>query len=140
MPRAKFLDSWDFSFSGIKTDLARRLHRAPATDASRARLAASYQEAIVRVLVDRVMEVAAELGGYPVVVVGGVARNRRLRALLTERAGAVGQPVSFPDPNLCTDNAAMIAAAGAYKLSIVGSDGEAVDAAANLPLTTWNLG
>jgi len=137
MPRAKFLDSWDFSFSGVKTDLSRRVARAPLTDESRARLAASYQEAIARTLVDRVMAVAEELGGYPIVVVGGVARNRRLRELLTARAEAVGLPVRFPDPSLCTDNAAMIAAAGAYKLTLFGDDGEAVDVAANLPLTDW---
>jgi N6-L-threonylcarbamoyladenine synthase len=84
------------------------------------------------------MAVAEELGGYPIVVVGGVARNRRLRELLTPRAEAVGLPVRFPDPSLCTDNAAMVAAAGAYKLTLAGDDGEAVDVAANLPLTSWN--
>jgi N6-L-threonylcarbamoyladenine synthase len=55
------------------------------------------------------------LGGYPIVVVGGVARNNRLRELLTPRAEAVGLPVRFPDPSLCTDNAAMVAAAGHFQ-------------------------
>ena len=137
MPRAKFLDSWDFSFSGVKTDLSRRVAREPLTEESRARLAASYQEAIARALADRVMEVAEELGGYPILVVGGVARNNRLRALLTEKAQSVGLPVRFPDYSLCTDNAAMVAAAGVYKLTIAGEEGEAVDVAASLPLESW---
>ncbi len=137
MPRAKFLNSWDFSFSGVKTELARRAQRGALDEARRAQLAASYQEAIARTLAERVVEVAEELGGYPIVVVGGVARNRRLRALLQERAGAIGLPVRFPDYSLCTDNAAMIAAAGLYKLTLAGPDGEAVDASASLPLQDW---
>lgn len=153
MPRAKFLDSWDFSFSGLKTDLSRRVAReslspppaeqdggfaqSPLTEESRARLAASYQEAIVRTLAERVVEVAEELGGYPILAVGGVARNNRLRTLLTDRAEAIGLPVRFPDHSLCTDNAAMVAAAGAYKLTLVGDDGETVDVAASRPLECW---
>jgi tRNA N6-adenosine threonylcarbamoyltransferase len=137
MPRARFLDSWDFSFSGVKTELARRVARTTLDEETRARLAASYQEAIARALTERVIEAAEELGGYPVVVVGGVARNRRLRALLGERAGAIGLPLVFPDFSLCTDNGAMIAAAGAFKLARSGSEGEAVDASASLPLRDW---
>ena len=137
MPRARFQGSWDFSFSGVKTELARRVAREPHDDETRARLAASYQEAIARTLTERVMEAAEELGGYPVIVVGGVARNRRLHALLTARAEKLGLSVRFPHFSLCTDNAAMIAAAGAYKLSLCQGDGASVDAFANLPLANW---
>ena len=137
-PVARIPGSWDFSFSGVKTELARRVARTPLEDETRRRLAASYQEAIARALAERVMEAAEELGGYPVVIVGGVARNRRLRALVAERAGAIGLPLHFPDVSLCTDNGAMIAAAGAYKLALAGSEGEAVDASASLPLADWN--
>ena len=138
MPRARFLGSWDFSFSGIKTELARRAARGDRQEGDTARLAASYQEAIARTLVERIMAATEELGGYPLVLVGGVARNRRLRELLTARAEAVGVPLRIPDPALCTDNGAMIAAAGAYKLSLSGAEGARVDVSANLPLTDWD--
>jgi N6-L-threonylcarbamoyladenine synthase len=94
MPRARFQGSWDFSFSGIKTELSRRLLREQPDEAARARLAASYQEAIARTLADLIAEAAEELGGYPVVVVGGVARNRRLR---TAGEIAKAQPAAHPD-------------------------------------------
>jgi N6-L-threonylcarbamoyladenine synthase len=137
MPRAHFRDSWDFSFSGIKTELSRRLLREEPDEAARARLAASYQEAIARTLADRVAEAAEEMGGYPIVVVGGVARNRRLRELLAEIARARGLSVRIPEPRLCTDNGAMAAAAGIYKLSRVGDEGAEVDVDDDLPLGNW---
>jgi N6-L-threonylcarbamoyladenine synthase len=137
MPRARFQDSWDFSFSGIKTELSRRLLREEPDEAARARLAASYQEAITGTLADRVAEAAEETGGYPVVVVGGVARNRRLRELLAGIAGARGLTVRLPSPRLCTDNGAMAAAAGVYKLSRVGDEAAAVDVDDDLPLRNW---
>jgi N6-L-threonylcarbamoyladenine synthase len=98
----------DFSFSGLKTALlyATRDLTASELEARRADLAASYQHAIVRALVGRVREAAAELGSSRIAVVGGVAANSELRAALPDAALA---PLE-----LCTDNAAMIASAGRF--------------------------
>jgi N6-L-threonylcarbamoyladenine synthase len=98
----------DFSFSGLKTALlyATRDLDEDELDARRADLAASYQSAIVRALVGRVREAAAQTGADRVAVVGGVAANSELRASLPEAALA---PLE-----LCTDNAAMIASAARY--------------------------
>jgi N6-L-threonylcarbamoyladenine synthase len=98
----------DFSFSGVKTALlyAARELRADELAQRRADLAASYQRAIVRALVERTQAAAEKLGFRRVVVVGGVAANTELRAALP---GAAFAPLP-----LCTDNAAMIASAGRY--------------------------
>ncbi len=117
--------------------MARMVRAGEVTEERRAAVAAAYQESIVRSLTERTLEVAEELGRYPVLVVGGVARNRRLRELLSQRAERLGISVRFPDAKLCTDNAAMVAAAGVYKLSVAGPDGEEVDVDANLPLRDW---
>jgi N6-L-threonylcarbamoyladenine synthase len=98
----------DFSFSGVKTALlyAVRDLDAEELDARRADLAASYQRAIVRALVERAREAAGQLGFERIAVVGGVAANSELRAALPEAKAA---PLE-----LCTDNAAMIASAARY--------------------------
>jgi tRNA N6-adenosine threonylcarbamoyltransferase len=103
-PVAK-LDGLDFSFSGVKTALLYAT-REVDVDARRADLAASYQRAIVRALVERTREAAAQLGAERVAIVGGVAANSELRASLPE---AVAAPLP-----LCTDNAAMIGSAARY--------------------------
>jgi N6-L-threonylcarbamoyladenine synthase len=102
----------DFSFSGLKTALlyATRELSADELDARRADLAASYQRAIIRALVGRVREAAAQLGSSRIAVVGGVAANSELRAALPDAALA-------PLP-LCTDNAAMIASAGRFAATL----------------------
>jgi N6-L-threonylcarbamoyladenine synthase len=98
----------DFSFSGLKTALLYAVRDlGPAElEARRADLAASYQRAIVRALVGRTLEAAAELGAERIAIVGGVAANSELRAALPEAAAA---PLE-----LCTDNAAMIASAARF--------------------------
>jgi N6-L-threonylcarbamoyladenine synthase len=98
----------DFSFSGVKTALlyAVRGMEADELERRRADLAASYQRAIVRALVERTQQAAAELGAPTVAVVGGVAANSELRASLPDA-------VLAPLP-LCTDNAAMIASAARF--------------------------
>ena len=106
--------SLEFSFSGLKTALLYKLRdmEASARTAQAADLAAGYQEAIVRVLVDRAF-VAVQLSGTKALaVVGGVSANSRLRALLTERAAQEGIRLALPPMAYCTDNAAMIASAG----------------------------
>jgi N6-L-threonylcarbamoyladenine synthase len=137
MPRAHLPNSWDFSFSGVKTELARRVRREKPSGEERARLAAAYQESIVRALADRAVRAAEETAVSRILLVGGVAANRRLREFLTSRAEAAGLSVRFPDPKLCTDNGAMVAAAGTYKLTLASPDAPHLDCAANLPLESW---
>jgi N6-L-threonylcarbamoyladenine synthase len=102
----------DFSFSGLKTALlyAVRALSADELEERRADLAAGYQRAIVRALVERTEQAAAELGAERVAVVGGVAANSELRAALP---GAILAPLE-----LCTDNAAMIASAARFEEAV----------------------
>ncbi len=98
----------DFSFSGVKTALLYTVRDLTAEDAEarRADLAASYQHAIVRALVERTQAAAESVGLETIAVVGGVAANSELRAALPD--------ARFAPPALCTDNAAMIASAARY--------------------------
>ena len=97
----------DFSFSGLKTALLYKVRElGPEAEARRADLAASYQRAILRALVERTQEAAARTGAERIAVVGGVAANSELRAALP---GAVLAPLQ-----LCTDNAAMIGSAARF--------------------------
>ena len=134
-PRAWLEGSWDFSFSGLKTALARYLRdtppeRRPAV----ADLAAAYQEAIVETLVEKSLAAARARGMGRLVVVGGVAANRRLRAQFALRAAAVGVEVRMAPRALCTDNAAMIGIAAVYLAEAGRRADREVDAAAVLPL------
>lgn len=117
-PRA-FLEegSLDFSFSGLKSAVLNHLNRAKMLeqDINKADLAASFQRAVVEVLVDKTVAAAKQWGVKTIMTAGGVAANGELRRLLAERAGAAGCRVVFPPTVLCTDNAAMIACAGYYK-------------------------
>jgi N6-L-threonylcarbamoyladenine synthase len=99
---------FDFSFSGVKTALLYTVRELPDEERERRRadLAAAYQRAIVRALVERAQAAAAEIGAQTIAVVGGVAANSELRAALPDA-------VLAPLP-LCTDNAAMIASAGRF--------------------------
>jgi len=133
LPRAQMPGSRDFSFSGVKTALARIVREEKLTEARRTELAAAYQESIALSLAEGAVAAAEDLGFLPIVVVGGVARNRRLRELLGEVAAERGMPVTFPAPELCTDNGAMIAAAGVHKPPSKHLD----PPTANLPLESW---
>ncbi len=136
-PRAWLPESWDFSFSGVKAALARYLRETPpATRPPLADLAASYQEAIVEVLAQKSVAAAQAQRLERLVVAGGVAANRRLRALLAERAAAAGIAVRLAPLPLCTDNAAMIALAAAVVADTGRRAGADLDAAAVLPLDT----
>jgi len=108
-----------FSFSGLKTSLLYFLKKTQKKDEVTfplADIAASYQEAIVEVLVEKLCRAARQHEAKAISVVGGVAANSRLREKLEEQAGARGLNVTLPPRSLCTDNAAMIAAAGLEKL------------------------
>ncbi len=110
--------SLDFSFSGVKTALLYTLQAMPEQSrASRAAdFAASYQEAIVTVLVDKAFAAVRSSGAHALAVVGGVSANSRLRALLQQRAVSEDLRLSLPPLAYCTDNAAMIAVAGRQAL------------------------
>ncbi len=106
--------SLDFSFSGLKTSLLYKLREitAPLSSDQVADLAASYQEAIIQVLVAKAFMALEQGRMAALAVVGGVSANSRLRALLHERADLARIRLSIPPIEYCTDNAAMIAAGG----------------------------
>jgi N6-L-threonylcarbamoyladenine synthase len=110
--------SLDFSFSGLKTALLYRLQGMPEQlrTEQAADLAASYQEAIVTILVEKAFAAVRSSGVRALAVVGGVSANSRLRALLQQRATSEALDLSLPPLAYCTDNAAMIAAAGRQSL------------------------
>ena len=105
--------TFDFSFSGLKTSVRQHLerHGDPQGQALHD-LCASFQEAVCDVLSARAVRACRDSGLTRLVLCGGVAANGRLRALCSERAAAAGLELFLPEPALCTDNAAMIAAAG----------------------------
>ncbi|HEX2892401.1 MAG TPA: tRNA (adenosine(37)-N6)-threonylcarbamoyltransferase complex transferase subunit TsaD [Marmoricola sp.] len=106
---------FDFSFSGLKTAVARwvEAREAAGEPVPVADVAASFQEAVCDVLVRKAVDAAASEGIEDILIGGGVAANSRLRALAEERAGRQGIRVRVPRPGLCTDNGAMVAALGA---------------------------
>lgn len=106
---------YDFSFSGLKTAVARYLESTPQH--VRADVAASFQEAIVDVLLQKSLRACQETGINSLVIAGGVAANSRLRAVATERCAKAGIELRIPDPGLCTDNGAMVAALGSLMVS-----------------------
>jgi N6-L-threonylcarbamoyladenine synthase len=123
---ARFTDgSADFSFSGLKSAVLRAIvekkieplspGESPESRGDLVDLAAGFQRAVVTALVERTEQAASEHGARAILVSGGVAANRELRATFEERARALGVPVLFPSVKLSTDNAAMIAAAGYLK-------------------------
>jgi N6-L-threonylcarbamoyladenine synthase len=106
---------YNFSFSGLKTAVARYIEQTP--DNVRADVAASFQEAIVDVLLLKSLRACKDSGIDRLVIAGGVAANSRLRQVATERAAAQGVRLHIPSPGLCTDNGAMVAALGGLLLS-----------------------
>lgn len=107
-----------FSFSGIKTSVSHALEKEPETPTGQRLhdLAASFQRAVVEVLVHKTLKAARAVSVDRIVLSGGVASNSELRTTLQERAHAEGMTVVLPPPSLCTDNAAMIGAAAYARL------------------------
>ena len=110
---------YDFSLSGLKTAVLRhvRVERNAGRDVAPADLAASFQEAIVDVQVDKTIAAARDRGVHRVLLGGGVVANTRLRERMDKAGAEAGIEVRFPSPALCTDNGAMIALAGSWRLA-----------------------
>ena len=145
-PKARTKNPYDFSFSGLKTAVLRAVQRIEGQDLSASRkltpgehlppqtvadLAASFQQALVDALVEKTVAAAQETGVTEICVCGGVSANAVLRQTMRDRSPV---PVSVPPIYLCTDNAAMIAAAGHYRFIQGERAGWDMDVIPNLPL------
>ena len=130
--------SYDFSFSGLKTQALNYINqeRMHGHEISVHDIAASYQAAIMDVIIKKAVDAALEFGGEApkLVVAGGVAANSALRGGLKKAAEEAGIDLYIPDPILCTDNGAMIAAAACYKYRAEGPDDLTLDAYADLEM------
>jgi N6-L-threonylcarbamoyladenine synthase len=129
---------YDFSFSGLKTAVARYLESVP--NYVRADVAASFQESIVDVLMLKALAACKESGIDSLVIAGGVAANSRLRAVAAARCEKAGISLRIPAPGLCTDNGAMVASLG----SLMAAAGRApspvaFDADSSLPVEVVSL-
>ena len=133
-PRAWLDNSWNFSFSGLKTAVLREVRRLQAykSELPVADLAASFQAAVVDVLVGKTVRAAQMMGAAEILVAGGVSANRALRETIQSQAPC---PVHIPPISLCTDNAAMVACAGHYRFVKGQRDDLAIDVLPNWPLT-----
>jgi N6-L-threonylcarbamoyladenine synthase len=134
-PRALLDHGYDFSFSGLKTSVVRTVERHP--EAATADVAASFQEAVVDVLVAKARRAVADTGAKGLCLAGGVAANTLLRKRTAEAADDLGVPAYLPSRAMCTDNAAMVAAAGSWRLAHDGPSPLSLAADPNLflPLT-----
>ena len=132
-PRAWLEGRWDFSFSGLKTAVLQTVRKLEAEGQSLpvADLAAGFQQAVVDVLFTKTMNAAREFGAREILVAGGVSANQVLRETFLDQKDF---PVNIPSFQLCTDNAAMVAAAGYFRYIHNQRDGLDIDA-----LPTWSL-
>jgi len=130
-PRAWLEGSYDFSFSGLKTAVLNETKKFAGRPLPVADMAASFQAAVVEVLFQKTLKAAREFGATEILVAGGVSANQALRQAFR---GQGEFPVNIPAFSLCTDNAAMVAAAGYYRYALGHTDGLEIDV-----LPTWPL-
>jgi N6-L-threonylcarbamoyladenine synthase len=135
-PRAKTGGRYDFSFSGLKTAVLREVagYRDRGDPIPVDGLAAAFEEAVVDALATKTAAAAEETGAAAVALGGGVAANRALRAALRERVEAQGLPMLVPPPAWCTDNGAMIGAAGGFRFLAGDRADPSLEAIPNLSL------
>ena len=141
-PRALMTEGdLDFSFSGLKSAAARQLASMSEDErkTSRADLCASYREAIVDVLIEKLRRASRATGLKRWAITGGVACNSRLRARGIELAADEGAVLAVPPPRYCTDNAAMIAGAGALRLARGDRSGQELSPSAAALTDDWTL-
>jgi len=125
-PRAWLEGTFDFSFSGLKTAVVNHVRTHPSVTTPD--VAASFQEAVVDVLVTKSFAAAKAKGAKAICLGGGVAANSLLRKRATEAGGIAGLPVFLPSRAMCTDNAAMIGSAAYFRLGAHGGSGWGVGA------------
>jgi N6-L-threonylcarbamoyladenine synthase len=113
-PRAMMHDGLDVSFSGLKTSVINHVRKNP--EMSNVDIAASFQAAVVDVLCAKTIKAAQQVGAQGIVLGGGVSANSFLRSEMSRRGGEAGFKVALPSRAMCTDNAAMIAAAAWHRL------------------------
>jgi len=130
-PRAWLGETWDFSFSGLKTAVLNEVKKLNGSPIPVANMAASFQAAVVDVLFNKTLKAAREFDVKQIIVGGGVSANSPLRNAFMEQTEF---PVNIPPLSLCTDNAAMVAAAGYFRYSLGYRDGLEIDV-----LPTWPL-
>jgi N6-L-threonylcarbamoyladenine synthase len=129
-------DTYDFSFSGLKTAVVNHIHQLKQNGApvDTARIAASFQRAVVDQLTEKLFQAVADVNVPTVLLSGGVAANSLLRKRCQAEVERLGKKIYFPEIVLCTDNAAMIAAAGYQRFRETGSSSLAVTAQPDLRL------
>ena len=129
-------DSYDFSFSGLKTAVLNYINteKQAGREINRADVAASFQEAVMDVITEKAVEAVKASGMKKLALAGGVAANSRLREKLADLCEKEGIQLYRPHPALCTDNGAMVACAAYYKYKNGETDGLDLDASPSLPL------